>query len=137
MPGRSKTITKNCNMSIRNKALKWYSARYGGIGRPIYTSKYYLPEESWPKKSVWWPQIPVNALNKYSYINILCECSPGQNSFYHLKIPTRYILENLSNFHSIDGKKIDFYFSTDPAKFFIEIRGSNPSDFSIFLQNRF
>lgn len=120
-------------MSIRSEALKWYEAKYGRIDIPIYTSKFYQPDESWPKKSVWWPQIPLNAIEKKSFINILCEVAPNSNDFYHLKVPTKFLREHLKKFHSIGGRKIDFYLSTDSQKLFIEERGEGNLNFKDFL----
>lgn len=119
-------------MSIRNKALQWYEKKYGRIDIPIYTSKFYQPEESWPKTSVWWPQIPINVINKNSFINILCEVAPNSNQFYHLKVPTKFFREHLNKFHSIKGK-IDLYLSTDPKRLFVEERGKGNLDFKSFL----
>ncbi|MBL0200343.1 MAG: hypothetical protein IPP81_09235 [Chitinophagaceae bacterium] len=33
-------------MSIRNKALQWYEAKYVRVDKPYYTSKYYQMDES-------------------------------------------------------------------------------------------
>ena len=120
-------------MSIRNKALAWYNKNHGKIDHPIYTSKYYQTNESWPQKSVWWPQIPIKAINENKVIHILCEARPGSSEFYHLKIPSRFLKENLKKFHSLKGKIVDFYFSTDPDRLFIEERGEGKLDFKIFL----
>ena len=122
-------------MSIRNQALNWYQKKYGQVDTPIYTSKFYKPFESWPKANVWWPQVPVSAIEENTFIHILCETTPGSNDFYHLKIPTQFLRENLIKFHTIGEKIVDFYFSTDPNKLFSEERGEGSLDFRKFLQN--
>jgi hypothetical protein len=124
-------------MSIRSKALKWYKAKYGKLNTPIFSSKFYQPDESWPKKSVWWPQIPIWVIKEYAFINILCEVAPGKNEFYHLKVPTQFIRENLVAFHVIKEKIVDFYLSTDPKKIFVEERGRGNLNFKAFLVNGF
>jgi hypothetical protein len=39
-------------------ARQWFLSNYQDRKNKIYTSKYYTPEESWPKTSVWWLQFP-------------------------------------------------------------------------------
>lgn len=121
-------------MSIRNKALKWYENKYGRMDIPIYTSKFYQPDESWPKKSVWWPQIPINAIEKstFSHINILCQIAPNMNDFHHLKVPTKFLRKHIEKFHTLKGK-ITLYLSTDPEKLFVKERGEGNLDFKSFL----
>ena len=121
-------------MSIRSKALQWYEAKYGGLELPIYTSKFYRPEESWPKKAVWWPMIPIETIGskKHSYVNILCQVAPGKNDFHYLKVPATFLNENLKKFHILQGK-IALYLSADPGRLFVEERGEGKLDFNIFL----
>jgi len=123
-------------MSIRNKALQWYESKYGRRDTPIYTSKYYQPEESWPKKNVWWPQIPVKAIkNKDThYIHLLCQVAPNKNNFHHLKVPTKFLIEHLKKFHTL-GEQISLYLSADPETLFLEERGEGTLNFSVFLVN--
>jgi hypothetical protein len=123
-------------MSIRNQALQWYNKKFGKIVGPTYTSKFYQPEESWPKKSVWWPQIPIRVINENlsGYINILCQVAPNENDFYYLKIPAKFLYEHLEKFHIVNDI-ISLYFSTDPKELFIELRGEGSLDFSKFLVN--
>ena len=122
-------------MSIRSQAIQWYQKKYGRVDTPIYTSKYYQPEESWPKLSVWWMHIPIKAIEENTFIHILCEATPGSNDFYHLKIPTQFLKEHLIKFHSVGDGKVDFYFSTDPNRLFVEERGKGNLDFKKFLQD--
>jgi hypothetical protein len=119
-------------MSVRNDASNWYEAKYGKIEKPIYTSKFYKPEESWPKKSVWWPQFPISTIAKFSYTNLICQVAPAKNDFYHLKVPTKFLKEHLKKFHTIK-ELISLYLSTNPKELFIEIRGAGNLDFSKFL----
>lgn len=122
-------------MSIRNKALHWYEAKYGRLDRPIYTSKFYNKDESWPNRAVWWPQIPVKEIdtNKSQYIHILCQVAPNKNDFHHFKVPTKFLYDNLKKFHTLKGKIISLYLSTDPMRLFIEERGEGALNFGIFI----
>jgi len=121
-------------MSIRNKALQWYLTKYGKVDSPIYTSKYYEPEESWPKKAVWWLVIPIKAIDtkKSQNVNIICQAVPNKNDFHHLKVPTKWLNENLNKFHTLNGQ-ISLYLSANPKRLFIEERGEGNLDFRVFL----
>lgn len=124
-------------MSIRNQAIQWCQKRYGKIQGPIYTSKFYLPEESWPKVSVWWPQVPIIVVeeNLSGYINILCEAAPNEISYYYLKVPSKFLKQHLDKFHLV-GDIISLYLSTDPRNKFVELRGRGALDFSQFIVNK-
>lgn len=119
-------------MSIRRKANEWFQRKYGKVTEPVYTSKYYLPEESWPKKSVWWLHIPLSVIDRVSYINILCEKLPNSKDFYYLKVPSKFLLTHQEKFHYVNNK-ISLYLSTEPESFLVEIRGKGNLDFSKFL----
>ena len=121
-------------MSISPDARRWFLSKYGETKNKIYSSKYYLPEESWPKKHVWWMQVPSHALNekKYNAVNLLCQVAPGENQFHLLNVPVKFFHENQDNFHRIDGE-IDLYLSAEPSNLFTEIRGTGNLDFSKFL----
>jgi len=119
-------------MSIRRKANEWFQRKYGKVTEPVYTSKYYLPEESWPKKSVWWLHIPLSVIDRVSYINILCEKLPNSEDFYYLKVPSKFLLTHQEKFHYVNNK-ISLYLSTESKSLFIELRGKGNLDFSKFL----
>lgn len=121
-------------MTIRNQAIFWLEKNFGKPSGPIYTSKYYKPEESWPKVSVWWPQIPVSIVNENlsGYINILCEGEPTKSGFYYLKVPSKFLSEHLDKFHLVGGI-ISLYLSTDPNNRFMELRGEGKLNFKQFL----
>jgi len=123
-------------MGVRNQAIMWLQKNFGRPTGPIYTSKYYKPEESWPKKSVWWFQIPISSVeeNSNTNINLVCQTAPDANTFHYLKVPSRFFIEHLSKFH-IAEEKISIYLSTDPQKIFIEERGIGSLDFSRYLVN--
>ncbi len=83
-------------MSIRLNALRWLESKHGKILGSVYTSKYYLPEESWPKTHVWWLQIPRKVINSNleDYINLICQVTPGKIDFHYLKVPIKYLQEH-------------------------------------------
>ena len=121
-------------MTIRSEALRWLSSNHGDVKSKIYTSKYYLPHESWPKTHVWWPQIPISAIDEKLgyYINLVCQADANSNKFHYLKVPITFFEENLDKFDKVNGK-IHLYLSADPNNLFVEQRGIGKINFTEFL----
>lgn len=124
-------------MSVGPAARSWFVSKYGKSENKVYASKYYLPEESWPKKHVWWVQIPPHAIDPslHDYVNILCQVAPGADDFHYLKVPVAFILKHREKFHRI-GENIDFYLSAEQHNLFEEIRGIGKLDFSPFITQK-
>jgi len=122
-------------MSVRSKALQWFKSTHKSYEGKVYTSKYYLPEESWPKTHVWWLQIPLKRLNNINgnYINLLCQISPESNDYHYLKVPVQFLNDHLDNFDIVQNTKIHLYLSADPSRLFMEERGTGKLDFGKFL----
>lgn len=120
-------------MSVRKEALSWFQRNHGRIDGPTFASKFYQAFESWPKKSVWWIQISRTVVeeNLSRSINMLCQTMPNENDFYFLKVPARFLHENLDKFHFV-GDKISLYLSTHPQTLFVEERGKGNLDFQQF-----
>lgn len=121
-------------MSIRFAALKWFSSNYKEVGDPFYTSKYYLPEESWNKEHTWWLEIPLKLIEVMpeGYISFLCQVAPNENAFHYLKVPKKFLREHLQEFH-LHGRKISLYLSPDNNMMFTERRGIGNLNFMNFL----
>lgn len=121
-------------MRIATTAKAWFLSNYSSDKNKIYTSRYYTPENSWPKTHVWWLQIPLKAIDKqkYDYVNLICQAAPNENKFYYLKVPTKYLHKHLEKFHRLKGK-ISLYLSANPKTLFIEERGNGSLDFSGFV----
>jgi hypothetical protein len=115
-------------------ARQWFLSKYKNDKNKIYTSKFYTPEESWPKTHVWWLQIPTAAIDtqRYEYVNLLCQVGPGKNEYYYLKVPTSFMNEHLKKFDFI-GDKISLYLSANPNTLFVEERGEGKLKFNNFL----
>ena len=111
-------------MSNGPEARKWFISHHNGANNKLYTSKYYTPEESWPKTRVWWFQIPPTAIDIkfYEYVNLVCQIAPNKNDFHYLKVPTKFLQEHLEKFHRV-ADKISIYLSANPNTLFIEERG--------------
>ncbi len=121
-------------MSIRADALKWLDSKYGEMKGPIYTSKFYLAEQSWSKNSVWWIQIPLDVItsSQHSTIKLVCQTDPSKNLFHYINIPRKFLQENLHQFHQV-GKIASLYLSTNPKRLFREERGTGQISFAEFV----
>lgn len=71
-------------------------------------------------------------MNKYQYINLVCQVAPDTNDYYYLKVPTEYLNQHLEKFHRL-GEKISLYFSTEPDRLFNELRGTGNLNFEQFV----
>ncbi len=101
-------------MSIRKDATEWFNNKYGKSEDKTYSSKFYLPHESWPKKEVWWFVIPLNILeDKEKFINLLCQVAPLENEFHYLKVPVSFFKTNMDKF-DIVGESISIYLDANP-----------------------
>lgn len=119
-------------MSIRQSALPWLKSKNVSPREAIYTSKFYRPEESWPKKEVWWFVIPIKQIENNSVVHLVCQKSPDSNQFYYLRVPTTFLREYLGKFDKVDDK-IHIYLSADALNLFVEIRGKGRLKFGQFL----
>lgn len=118
-------------MNIRSKALNWFKKNHNSVNGPIYTSKLYRPDESWPRLAVWWLEVPLQKLDStFAHIHFLCENSLDKD-FHYLKIPVDYLKQNLQLFH-IRNNKMSLYLSAAPEQLFYEIRGKG-TDLKPFL----
>jgi hypothetical protein len=122
--------------NIRSKALKWYKEKYGKLDSPIYASKLYSVEESWTKDYVWFVQVPVSTVENADteFINILCQDVLGSDDFFHLKVPSQYIWENIDSFDRIKNH-IAIYLSPRAENYMRELRGKGKVSFKPFLTN--
>lgn len=116
-------------------ARKWFLSKYKEDLNKTYTSKFYTPEQSWPKTNVWWLQIPVTAIDEksYTHVNLLCQVQPNnENDFHYLKVQASFLNTHIKKFHRLNDK-ISLYLSAEPSKLFVEERGEGKLDFSQFL----
>jgi len=121
-------------MSIRPVALKWLSSNYPSVQEDIYCSKYYIPDESWNGQATWWFEIPIKAIeiDLETNLHLLCEMVPGKNEFYYLRIPKKYVLDNLSGLY-VRKELVSIYISAELKRMFVEQRGTGSVRFSQFL----
>ncbi|MDQ2720442.1 MAG: hypothetical protein M3Z26_11890 [Bacteroidota bacterium] len=115
-----------------NNGRQWFKENFKDDGNKICTSKFYKPEESWPKTQVWWLQFSETAIDAIKYAHVyLPGCSKSRN-FHYLQVPVKYLNDHLDKFHRL-GQKIDLYLSANPDTLFVEERGEGRLNFSKFL----
>lgn len=122
--------------NIRNEALKWFEATYPDNNSPVVTSKFYSSQESWSNTRVWFFQLPIKILTPSNKeVHLLCENHLDGDAFFHLKVPTIFIVRNESAFE-IDSKTkvLRIYLSAEATDTFKEVRKSH-IDFGVFVQN--
>src|SRR5438128_4090609 len=97
-------------MSIRPDALRWLASNYGVHSGAIYTSKLFEPNESWTGRHAWWFQIPVDRIQAGmdTDIHLVCQRAANKTAFHYLKVPVKYIREQLQKMYILDNGK---YFS--------------------------
>ncbi len=119
---------------VSSSARTWLAQKEADSKSKTYTSKFYLPEESWPKVSVWWLQVPVSVAEseEYDFVNFVCQKFSNADDFYHLKVPCKYLREN-SVYFDVVGSSYSIYLDADPENKFVEIRGKGKIDFKFFL----
>lgn len=126
-------------MSIRTEAVHWLASNYGVRGRGICTSKFYRPEESWPKRRVWWFEIPLDYINASdsTQIHLVCQVAPNRNDFYYLNVPIVFFREHLRHLKiRKDNGRVSIYLSADPNHMFLEERGTGDINFSGFVVSK-
>lgn len=115
-------------------ARQWFKSKYPNDKNKFYTSRFYSPDNSWPKTNVWWLQIPLSAIDtdKFNYVNLICQAAIDTDSYHYLKVPSNFLNNHLEKFHRI-GQIISIYLSAEEEKLFIEERGIGSLSFSDFL----
>jgi hypothetical protein len=58
--------------------------------------------------------------------------APDKEEYHYLRVPTKFLNENLSKFHRI-GEMISLYLSANPTSLFVEERGQGRLNFTQFL----
>ncbi len=124
-------------MNIRSVACNWFNGKYGKSKAKVYTSRFYSPDISYPKKAVWFLQIPLNAidLNTYDHVNLICQKKINGKDFHYLKVPAKYFHKHINTFDRIKSN-IAIYLSANPDTLFVEERGTGRLDFSEFVVNK-
>lgn len=111
-------------VSIRPTARRWLALQGRRAAGAIYSSKFYLAEESWTGRDAWWLNIPLDSLHREGCIEILCQESPGSCEFHHVRVPTAFFRENLSGLAIVKDRSISLFLSAETMSFLEDQRGS-------------
>jgi len=101
----------------------------------VAVSRFYPTEDSWTSSPVWWFDLPLAKLRDKTCktVHLLCEKESGM-SFRILKVPTSYVLRNLSNLCIVkDREVIRLHLSSRSEDRFVDLRGSGSVSFSQYL----
>jgi hypothetical protein len=123
-------------MAIRRDAISWFTVNVGvRDGKKIFTSKYFSPSESWTNKNAWWIQIPVECIRskKYSHIHLLCQVAPSKIEFHHLRVPSNYFIDRLSDLTVLGRGRINLFLSAEVDNLFQDERGPGHVEFAHFV----
>jgi hypothetical protein len=120
--------------NIRKNALNYLEKGLGAIpGGFIRTSRYYPSEKSWTKRPSWWHEIPLAKLqdSKCKEVHIVCE--KLVSGFFYLRVPSSFLLENLTSLCIREGEMISLFLSAVPPDIFTDYRGGGKIQFSKWL----
>lgn len=122
--------------NIRSKALDWFAKNHPKETGEIYASKFYTPDESWSKTSVWFFNVPLPVIHAVptTNINLLCENPGSESEFYCLKVSSSFLLNHLEKFDAPEKMNAAcLYFSAEEKDKFREVRGKGAVEFLQFL----
>jgi hypothetical protein len=121
-------------VSLRAQARAWLHRRGRQSLGALYTSKYYVAEQSWTGAEAWWIQIPLKRLGSESSIDAVCESKPDSTEFRHLRIPTAFLRKRLADLAVVGDSTISLFLSAEPKSLFVDKRGRGRVDFRQFEQ---
>ena len=125
-------------MTIRARALRWLALQHRVRDGDIVTSRYYPAEQSWTGRDAWWLQIPVHrvqSLGASGAVHLVCEATPGAQSFHYLRVPASFLREHLADLDAPgDGRMLSLFLSAEPATLFRDERGAGKVEFGQFLR---
>ncbi len=117
---------------IRKKALIHLQKVAGDVSEKLVsTSKFFRPEESWTQKETWWFNLPldrIQSLANESYYLI----GEYQDEFVTLKVPNKFLIENLNSFDTKTANKIQLHLAAYPENWLVDERVENGINFSQF-----
>lgn len=123
-------------MSVRSAALRWLAATHGVRDADIFTSKLYLPEQSWTGRAAWWVQIPVHRIAAVGggAVHLVCEARPGARDFHYLRVPAAYLREHLPALDVPgDGQAVSLFLAAELDSLFRDERGAGQVAFGQFV----
>jgi len=119
----------------RRKGIMYLKKRMGFVPTLIATSKFFKDGESWTREDAWWFDLPIKKIktNKNGHYYLVGESK--QSGFVVLKVPNKFLINNLKKFETRYLKHIRLHLSAEGSDKFADKRGKGRVDFSRFELN--
>jgi hypothetical protein len=98
----------------------------------LSASKLYKPEESWTGKETWWFDLHISKIESNADKDYCLVCESKTDKFVVLKVPNRFLLDNLDRFDTKSGDMIRLHLAAYPENWLVDERVENGVDFSKF-----
>ncbi len=123
-------------MTVKPDAVAWLLSRFGVQSPSTYTSKYYIPEQSWTGRDAWWFEIPRAAIEtpRSAEVHLLLQVVPDAKEFHYLCVPASFLKEQLPKLTLQKSGKVSLFLSAEPHNMFVDQRGRGKVAFSQFLR---
>ncbi len=102
----------------------------------VRSSKFFLPEESRHHVNSWWFQLPEGIVTQsnFEFIHLLCQKTPTNKSFYHLKVPINFLMHRKADLNFLEkSRQYSLILCAEEKDTFVELRGKGKIDFSKFI----
>jgi len=122
-------------MNSRRSGLEWLRKRGRTSGERVVVSKYYTPDEAWPRTPVWWFEFPAShaITDRFGFLNLLCEVAVSSSDYHHLRVPMGLFLACKHHLGSRDaGNRFSLYLSAEESRLFRELRGEGQIELGVF-----
>jgi hypothetical protein len=120
--------------TIKATAVKWLASKFGVRSSTIYASKFYIAEQSFVRRPVWWFEIPLRVIEApdSTVAHLVCETTPEAVEFYYLAVPVEFFREQLSNLAVRENNKVSLFLSAESGDLFSDQRGKGKVSFGRF-----
>jgi hypothetical protein len=123
---------------IRRRGLEYLRKKLGT--QPIQlvsVSRFYPADRSWTQKPVWWLDLPIRKIeeNKNGYYYLLGAIDDKKLSFIIVKVPNKFLLNNLKHFDTRYQGIIRLHLGADNENWLIDERGKVESFSSFQIKN--
>jgi hypothetical protein len=100
----------------------------------VSASKFFESNESWTQKEAWWFNLPIKKLkeNKEKDYYLLGARNKQKTGFVILKVPNRFLIENLRGLETRYDNKIILHLAAYKGNWLVDERGKGKVDFSRF-----
>ena len=116
----------------RKRAIIYLKKRLGYTPSLIATSKFFRAEESWTRSKKWWFNLPIKKVKANKNGNYYLVGESKKSSFVVLKVPNKFLVDNLKKFETRYWELIMLHLSAESSDRLTDQRGKGRVDFSRF-----